>query len=615
MKLLPNWFRRARKLSESEMAGFLAGPNTASRKNVNADSALQISTVFRCISVLASTLASLPCILYRKLPNGGKERADNHPLSEKLRYQPNNFSTAVTFFESMMISAAMRGNAYANVVWNRAGDVMDLLYLEPDRVQVSLVQNSQGRYEKLFTYTDQHGGAIPFRQNQILHVPALVTRGVIGISPIDLARETMGYAMIAEEHGARSFANANRPVGTVEHPGPGALSPQARDNLKKAFERDAGGENVYGTIVLEHGIKYNPIQLTNEQSQFIESRKFQNVEICRWFGVPPHLAMDLDRATFSNIEHQFLEFIQTCMLPWFVRFQQAIWFTCLTGAEKKNLFVEFLPEAMLKGDTVSRQNAYKTARDGGWMSVDEIRERENMNPLPDGKGQIYLEPLNMKEAGTETPDASPASPAKDPSASPAPSPSQDDADSPSRKAVNELVERFRPLIEGAMRRAQVKEIKAVRDKLGKPEALAVFIRNHEKLLQEVLMPFVQTMAELRGIANPADFATCMAREFASTHAAQSRAETDHVEDWETNRISKDVEQFCNQVRINLYLEDWEAARPARNIVQLQPIVNVKTEPSTTNVTVEQPSELEGEMVSRTDEAGNRVYKFKVGKRA
>jgi HK97 family phage portal protein len=610
MKLFPSWLKkRARVLSESEFIQALNGNLNAAKKNVTPDTAMRIATVFRCVSVLAGTLSSLPCILYRKLPEGGKERATDHPLYQILRYRPNSFTPAVNFFESMMISNVLRGNSYANIIRDGGGRVVDLLYLEPDRMSVDLVKQESGRYEKQFTFMATDGKRQPFGQDEILHITALVTRGVLGMSPIDYARETMGYTMVAEEHGAKSLTNAARPVGILNHPGPGMLSDDAQKNLTKGWFSQAGGDAAYGTPILQGGITYQPIQLTNEQSQFIESRKFQVVEICRWFGVPPHMAMDLERATFSNIEEQFLEFLYTGMLPWFVRFEQSMWFSLLTERERETLFMEFLPDAILRGSTFNRNQSYQIARQGGWMSVDEIRERENMNPLPDGKGKIYLEPLNMKEAGTETPSPS-SSASPNPTASPPPSPSQDEAKSPSRHTIDELVERFEPLFEGAMRRAMVKEVKGARDKAQKEKALEIFFDNHEKLLRDVLAPLVQTVAELLGVLEAAEFSQSLAAQFAKSHMGFSRQEMTQIETWESTRLTRDLEIFSNTLRSYLYLEDFEANRPVRNILQLQPIVNVEQKPITTNVTLEQPTEVISEVEAGINAAGNRVYKFK-----
>lgn len=331
------------------------------------------------------------------MPGGGKERAASHPLFTLMHDQPSIVQTSQELREMMQVQVTMRGNAYAQIVRDAGGRVVSLFPLEPTRVEPRLVQNGDNvRIE--YAFRPSSGEMLTLRQDQVLHIKGLGNDLLKGLSVVDYARESIGLSMTQEEFTASHFANAATPSAVIQYPG--RMSEAAINNLRSSFQKEYSGAAKAGRVIpLEDGVKYEPIKLTNEQSQTLQLREFSVEDVLRWFRVPPHIAGDLRRATFSNIEHMSLEFVMFCMLPWFKRWEQRLNISLLSEGERGTYYFEFLIDGLLRGDTKTRYEAYAIARQQGWLSVDEIRGFENLNPLPDGKGQIYLEPLNMKPVG------------------------------------------------------------------------------------------------------------------------------------------------------------------------------------------------------------------------
>jgi len=406
-------FRRKPKQEQrmGQLIGEVAWLSGAKEEITSADAALQVGAVYSCVRVIAETVATLPCILYRRLEGGGKERATNHPLYPILHESPNPVQDSVQFFEMMTGHAVLRGNAYAYIEFGPAGT--EIIPLNPDRMEVKV--SADGRYK----YYEYRNGAKPqvFKPEEILHIHGLSTDGYKGVSPINLAMKTVNVARKQELYADAMFQNKASPGGVLKHPG--KLSEQAAKRLKEDFERKySGTERSGATMLLEEGMEWQTIGLSNEQAQFIQGRKFSKSDIAMWFRMPPHKIGDLENATFSNIEHQALEFVTDTIRPWLVRWEKALLMKLFTADERKNYAIEFLVDAILRGDTASRYAAYAVGRQWGWLNVDEIRERENMNPLPNGEGKVYLHPLNMVSSDEqtdtqETPEAEPDSPARE----------------------------------------------------------------------------------------------------------------------------------------------------------------------------------------------------------
>lgn len=369
------------------------GGGVASGQSVDELRAMQTSAVYACVRVLAETIASLPCYLYKR-EKEMRVPAREHPLFEALHDMPNYEMSSFTFREVMMTSLLLYGNAYARIIKDKAGHVKELWYMKPQNMQVE--RDTTTKRIK-YTYSDDKDNrTYVYKPEQVFHVVGLSYDGIKGLSPIDQAREAVGLALATEEYGARFFGNGARPGGVLEHPGVVKDPEKLRESWNKVYQ---GTRNSNKVAVLEEGMRYHEIGLSPEASQFLETRKYQLNEICRIFRVPPHLVGDLERSTFSNIEHQSIEFVMYTIRPWLVRWEQAIYKSLLSEQERQLYFAKFKVEGLLRGDYSTRMSGYATARQNGWMSVNEIRALEEMNPISDDKGgNDYLINGNMVPA-------------------------------------------------------------------------------------------------------------------------------------------------------------------------------------------------------------------------
>ena len=291
------------------------------------------------------------------------------------------------------------GNAYAQIIRNGKGEVVALYPLMPNKMTVD--RDEQGHlfysYQRSNDEALKDNGTVILLPSDVLHIPGLGFDGLVGYSPIAMAKNAIGLAIATEEYGAKFFANGAAPSGVLEHPGTIKDPSRVRD----AWQSQFGGSSNSGKVaVLEEGMKYTPISISPEQAQFLETRKFQINEIARIFRVPPHMVGDLEKSSFSNIEQQSLEFVKYTLDPWVIRWEQSIRRTLLTPDEKSKYYVSFNVEGLLRGDYQSRMNGYATARQNGWMSANDIRELENLDRIPaeDG-GDLYLINGNMLPMG------------------------------------------------------------------------------------------------------------------------------------------------------------------------------------------------------------------------
>lgn len=371
----------------------LGGTPSAAGTRVNPRTALSAPAIQAAVRVIAETVGTLPLLVYERLERG-KRRAIEHPLYPILREQPNPEMTACVWLETQMAHLLLWGNAYSEIQRNGRGEVVALWPLLPDRTRLVRRGDGEGFYET----SVPDGTTVRLRREDVLHVPGLTFDGRTGLAAILLARESVGLTLAAEEYGARFFSNAAQPSGVLEHPG--QLSEEAVRRLREAWQATYGGlTNAHRVAILEEGMKWQQIGADNRNAQFVDTRKFQATESARLFRVPPHLIGDLERATFSNIEHQQIEFVVYTLRPYLVRWEQAINTRLFSQAARGRFFAEFLIEGLLRGDTQSRYAAYAVGRQWGWLSADDVRELENMNPLPDEQGGIYLVPANMLSAG------------------------------------------------------------------------------------------------------------------------------------------------------------------------------------------------------------------------
>lgn len=426
---LRSWIARRFAFDDrSPWSGFWFNPlgmRTASGMRVSPDTALQLSTVYACVRIIAQSFACLPFCLYENLPDGGKKPVTDHPVYKLLARRPNPFQNAFEWREMMAGHLALRGNAYNQIVANGQGVIQQLIPLHPDRVQILLQENGDYSYR----YTDQFGKVFDFARGQIWHLRGLSLDGIVGLGPITLARESMGGALAAQNFSARFFANDATPTGGwLEYPGT-FKDKEARKAFQESLQEAQSGINRGKIALFEYGMKYHQLSVTPDDAQFLETRKFQVNDIARWFGVPPHKVGDLSAATNNNIEQQALEFVQDCLGPMAERCEASIEAELLFEEEVDVLEASFQFRQLLRGDSIARSTYYNMGITGGWLTRNEARRFENLNPLP-GLDEP-LRPLNMVEEGQQ-PAALPA-PSDTPSPTPAPAPSSAPAPAKKRK--------------------------------------------------------------------------------------------------------------------------------------------------------------------------------------
>ncbi len=371
-----------------------AGGQSVSGEAISPDTALKISTVYACVGLLSETIASLPLVMYRYIENEqGREKAKNHPLYTVLHDQPNESQTAFDFTQMVQAHALLRGSGYAEIKPGARGFVDQLVPRHPDQVEKERLHNNKIRY----IVTDDDGRRRTLNQEDVFEVGGLSLDGWNTISVVSYARDSMGQSMATEKFGGRFFKNDTRPGGVLHTDS--KLSPDAALRLKTGWETLHAAGNQHRVAVLEQGLRWQPVSVTPEESQFLESRAFNAEDICRWFRVPPHMVGLTSKATSwgSGIEQMSLGFLTYTLRPWLTRWSQAIRRDLILAPN--TYFADFMVEHLLRGDVSTRFSAYATARQWGWMTVNEIRQRENLNPVDEG--DVYLQPMNMTPAGEE----------------------------------------------------------------------------------------------------------------------------------------------------------------------------------------------------------------------
>ncbi len=370
---------------------------SAAGQSVNERSAMQMSAVYACVRILAESIASLPLHFYQYNNAGGKEKAVNHPLYWLLHDEPNPEMSSFSFRETLMTHLLLWGNAYAQIIRNGRGEVIALYPLMPDRMTVD--RDARGRIYYEYTRSDSDANTLGKKSSVVLspedvfHIPGLGFDGLVGYSPIAMAKQAIGMGLACDEYGAAFYQNGAQPGGVLEHPNVVKDPKRVRESWNAIYQ---GSRNAHRIAVLEEGMTYKPITISPEQAQFLETRKFQIDEIARIFRVPPHMIGDLEKSSFSNIEQQSLEFVKYTLAPWISRWEQAIQRSLLLMSERTRYFARFNVEGLLRGDYQSRMNGYAVARQNGWMSANDIRELEYLDMIPDEQGgNLYLINGNM----------------------------------------------------------------------------------------------------------------------------------------------------------------------------------------------------------------------------
>lgn len=376
---------------QSWLTEMIRGQKTNSGVEVKQSTAMQLTAVYASVRILSETVAHLPFPVYKRLERG-KERDHRHPLYEVLQNQANPHMTAFSFRETMMQHLLLWGNAFAEIQHNGRGEVVALWPLLPDKVEIIERQDRKGLE---YGYHKPDGTPVILPSNKVLHIPGMGYDGFQGYAPLKMAKESIGMGLATEQYGATFFKNGGQPSGVLEHPN--ALNDEGSRRMREDWERLHNGlTNAHRVAILEQGTKYAQIGIPPEQAQFLETRKFQTNEIARFFRVPPHMLGDLERSTFSNIEQQSIDFVTHSITPWLKRWEQSVRMQLLSKESKKTHMAEFVLEGLMRGDTNNRYQAYAQARQNGWMSANDIRELENMNPVEGG--DVYLIPVNMTPA-------------------------------------------------------------------------------------------------------------------------------------------------------------------------------------------------------------------------
>lgn len=365
------------------------GAQTNAGVPVSESSSLKFSAVFRAVDLLAKHIAMLPLHVYERTGDRTKRRAVEHPLYRLLLLAPNSEMTPYNYKHVAMAHVLLWGNHYAEIEWNAAGYPVGLWPLRPDRMELRRTPGGDLVYRYELPGSD---GKVELPAYRVLHVRGFTLDGLTGKSVIGYARETIGLGLAAEEFGARFFDNDARPGGVLQHPN--VLSEPAYERLQKSWESRHGGlSRSHRMAILEEGMSYTEIGIPPVDAQFLETRKFQVTDVARWFGVPPHKLMDLERSTFSNIEHQAIEYVQDSLQPWATNYEQAIDRQLLLDTERPRLYCKFALDALLRGDSTARHSSYGSGLQNGYYSVNDVRKLEDLDPV-DG-GDQHFRPLNM----------------------------------------------------------------------------------------------------------------------------------------------------------------------------------------------------------------------------
>lgn len=464
--------------------GVTDGAATISGVYVDSETALKLSVVYACDRLLSETIASLPAIVYERLADGGRQRATNHPLYDVLHTAPNEYQTPFEFFDFMTHCAIMRGSGYAKIIAGRRGFADSLEPIHPDRVTEQPLKGGKLRYR--VRSLDGSPDEI-LNDEDMLHIRGMSKDGIRTVSVLAYARESLGGALAGERYAARFWRNNARPGGVLETDA--KLDDPVAKRVTDSWIAAHSGENQHRVALLEQGLKWHDVGMSNEDSQLLGTREFHGEDACRWFRVPPHMVGLTSKITSwgSGIQQLGIGFVTYTLLPWLVRWQQAVSRDLILAPQK--YFVEFLVDALLRGDLGERYNAYAIGRQQGWLSRNDVRRLENMNPIPGGD-----------DYGVDGPGAPGAS-----------------AQAP---------EHYARLVHESAARLVRKEVTALRKLAAKtacpadwPHAVQAFYTDHAHLV-------AQTMCISEDLAD----------RYVAAQVAEASAGPEWLADWETRRV-------------------------------------------------------------------------------
>ena len=371
------------------------GMTSLTGASVSESSALKYSPFWSATRIISGTIAALPFMVYRRIADNNKERAFNHPVYQLLHTRPNEFMDAITFMETRQAHVLTYGNGYAEIQRDGGGKPIALWPLLPNRTARKLSDEGVPFYE----ITQAKGPTVQLPDYNVLHIKGLGFDGYTGYNVVTYQKEAIGYGIGVKEYGARFFGNDANPGGVLEHPE--ALGDKAYAHLMATWEKQHQGlSKAHRLAILEEGMKWTSVGVSPEQAQALEVQKYTVDDCARIFNIPPHKIASLERATFSNIEELNIDFVTQTMLYWFRKWEEECDYKLFMPGERNKYFCEILAEGLLRGNKKSRYEGYNIGRNAGFLSVNDIRRLENMNTIGD-QGDIYLEPLNMQEAGTD----------------------------------------------------------------------------------------------------------------------------------------------------------------------------------------------------------------------
>lgn len=562
-------YRASKGASSSVSSDSTAWPRmfgmTATPAGVEVDEfkAMNLSTVWSCVTGVSVDVAKVPVHIYKRLSPAGRERMIKHAAAGLLLRRPNDEMNAISFRETLQHHALNWGNGYAEIERDGAGRAVALHVMRPDRVAVRRI-NGKIWYE----YTSLSGRKTLIPAEDVFHLKGLSFDGLVGYPVIRVAANSVGASLAADAYSSNFFAKGAIPSGVLEHPK--TLKQPAAERIRQEWQDIHGGPDPeFRVAVLEEGMKFTPMQMPLEDAQLLQTRQFSVPDICRWYRYPPHKAFDLSRATFSNIEQQDLSYAGDTLMPWWVRWEQEANEKLLMPSQQNDLYFEHLVDAVLRTDIKTRYDAYGLALDRGWLNRDEVRERENLNPLPDGEGQLFTVQLNQTTTTTlkheqDNPPTDPAKPSADPAADPSQDPSQDPIPDPAAKPkaarsaetpepIGELAQRIArahiPVLEaayGSLLRVEADKARRAAKRGGLAAWSTEFYNGHRDQVGGTLFPAVESIARsiaaARGMTSlQVRPGTCV-RELAEAHVGAS---TDQLS---TNQAPAELESV---------LQTWE----------------------------------------------------------
>ncbi|MBY6275387.1 MAG: phage portal protein [Symbiobacterium thermophilum] len=569
------WENRTNLASDSVLSMLLSRRVSVSGVTVTELTAIQTAAVYQCAAILANNIGTLPLPVYERL-EVGKRKATEHPLYKVLNRRANPWMTAATARMALMLHLALWNEAFAHIEWGNDGTVRALWPLLPNRTRTVAVGG-----QLFFDTTLPDGTVRRLRQDEVLHITGLTLNGVDGLRVIQQARETLGLLMAAEGYAARFFGSGANPGGVVTTDMP--LTTEQKRQLAEDIAAQVKGLNkAHEILVLSNGAKFTPIGLSPANSQLVEVREFQIREVARFFNMPPHkLGLVEKGASYASIEQQQIAFLTETLRPWLVLIEQAINATMFSESEVDRYFVEHNVEGLLRGDTKSRYEAYHLALADGWLNRDEVREKENLNPIPGGAGQVFLVPLNMGPAQTpdEEPEGEPE-PKADEQATRADTPDDDERALRAARQRQRLAHTWRRVLQDAderiVRREKADVLRKAREILGKRDAqtfekwLDEFYLDHPKYIERqvlaILLAYAEAITgdveaelgkELKMPPEMEQFAREYVEAFAKRHADSSLGQLKDV-------LRKALAEGRDPVEaLEERLTEWEQTRPEK----------------------------------------------------